>query len=179
MRRFSLAALLCLPMLALAACGGPARPDPAALAAYGAFDLDRYFLGRTKAWGLFEPRFGGAVRQFTVEITGTRQGDALVLDEDFTFSDGERERRVWRITRTASGYEGRTEDVAGIATGTALGNGLNWRYDIRLKTKDGGIDVHFDDWLYRFDDEMMLNRAEVRKFGLAVGSVTLAFRKIS
>jgi hypothetical protein len=173
-------AALCLIMFAplIAACSTQ-RPDPAGHQAYGAFALEPYFIGQVKAWGLFEPRFGGSVRQFTVEIAGRREGDELVLDEDFRFSDGETDRRVWRIRAGADGrYQGRADDVLGTAEGRAMGNSLQWVYDIRLKTESGGIDVSFDDWLYRFDDEMVLNRATVRKFGIPVGSVTLAFRKI-
>lgn len=171
---------VCLLMLAtlLSACSTQ-RPDPAGMQAYGAFELERYFTGQVKAWGLFEPRFGGSIRQFTVDIDGRRDGNTLVLDEDFRFSDGETQRRVWRITPDGDGrYAGRADDVYGVARGETRGNGLHWTYDLRLKTDGGGLDVAFDDWLYRFDDEVVLNRATVLKWGIPVGSVTLAFRKI-
>jgi hypothetical protein len=173
-------AACCLLMFAvlLSACS-TRRPDPAGMQAYGAFQLEPYFLGEVKAWGLFEPTFGGSIRQFTVSIAGRRDGSALVLDEDFRFSDGETQRRVWRIEADGAGsYAGRADDVLGLARGELRGNGLHWTYDLRLKTDDGGLDVTFDDWLYRFDDEVVLNRATIRKWGLPVGSVTLAFRKI-
>ncbi|MBP7065527.1 DUF3833 family protein [Ferrovibrio sp.] len=178
MRPLRLAALLLLIITPLVGCAGPTRPDPAGLAAYGALDLERYFLGRSKAWGLFEPRFGGNVRQFTVELLGRQDGADLVLEEDFRFSDGETQRRVWRIRRQGDQFTGQADDVLGQAKGVAQGNGFRWRYDITLKTDDGGIDVSFDDWLYRFDDEVVLNRAAVRKFGLEVGQVLIAFRKL-
>jgi hypothetical protein len=38
--------------------------------------------------------------------------------------------------------------------------------------------VHFDDWMYLQPDGLLLNRAYVTKWGFAVGSVTLAFRKV-
>jgi hypothetical protein len=167
-----------LLLFLLAACGTD-RVDPAGQTAYGSFELERYFTGRVKAWGLFEPRFGGAVRQFTVDIRGSREGDAIVLDEDFRFSDGEIQKRIWRIQPDGTGgYSGTADDVLGIARGQTRGSALAWAYDLRLKTNSGGIDVGFDDWLYRFDDEIVLNRATVTKWGLPVGSVTLAFRKI-
>lgn len=178
MRHRLLLLLLPLALLSLTACGTD-RPDPAGQAAYGSFELERYFTGRVKAWGLFEPRFGGAVRQFTVDIRGSTDGTAFVLDEDFRFSDGEIQKRVWRIQPDGSGgYSGTADDVLGVAQGRSRGNALAWAYDLRLKTQSGGIDVGFDDWLYRFDDEIVLNRATVTKWGLPVGSVTLAFRKI-
>ena len=50
--------------------------------------LEEYFSGRTHAWGLFEDRFGKVRRQFTVDITGTWDGETLRLDEHFTYGDG-------------------------------------------------------------------------------------------
>ena len=44
-------------------------------------DLFDYFEGHTLAWGLFEDRFGKLRRQFRVDITGTVDGDTLVLEE--------------------------------------------------------------------------------------------------
>ena len=51
--------------------------------------IEDYFAGETRAWGLFEDRFGTLRRQFTVDITGTWDGDQLVLDERFRYSDGD------------------------------------------------------------------------------------------
>lgn len=178
MSRYRLAACLLMLGALLSGCATQ-RPDPAGQQAYGAFQLEAYFTGQVKAWGLFEPRFGGSIRQFTVDILGRRDGATLVLEEDFKFSDGEIQRRVWRIQPDgAGGYGGQADDVYGTARGRLAGNALQWAYDLRLKTDDGGLDVAFDDWLYRFDDEVVLNRAVVRKWGLPVGSITLAFRKI-
>jgi hypothetical protein len=177
LRRLAVAGLIMLAPL-IAACSTQ-RPDPAGRQAFGEFRLEPYFTGQVKAWGLFEPRFGGSIRQFTVDIAGRQDGADLVLDETFRFSDGETDRRVWRIRPEGDGlYSGQADDILGTARGRAAGNSLHWTYDIRLKTGSGGLDVAFDDWLYRFDDEVVLNRATVRKWGIPVGSVTLAFRKI-
>lgn len=141
-------------------------------------EIESYFAGRTRAWGLFEDRFGTVRRQFTVDIDGTWDGDELVLDERFTYSDGETDRRVWRIRRTGEHeYEGRAGDVVGVARGTAYGNALNWRYRMDLKVGDGTLRVHFDDWMFLQPSGVLLNRAEVTKFGVAIGRVTLSFAK--
>ena len=141
--------------------------------------LEDYFLGRSKAWGIFQDRFGNLRRQFEVEIEGTMEDGALVLVEDFLYDDGERERRVWRIERTGEhGYRGTADGVIGEAEGKAYGNALNWTYRFALKVGEGTWDVTFDDWLFLQSDGVLINRAEVRKFGLLLGEVTLAFRKL-
>ena len=82
------------------------------------FVVEEYFAGETRAWGLFEDRFGNLRRQFAVDITGTWDGRELVLDEQFDYSDGERDRRVWTITKLNDhAYEGRADDVVGVARG--------------------------------------------------------------
>ena len=43
--------------------------------------LEEYFAGKTRAWGIFEDRFGTLRRQFTVDIDGRWDGRTLVLDE--------------------------------------------------------------------------------------------------
>lgn len=142
------------------------------------FDLYQYFQGETQAWGLFEDRFGRVRRQFKVDITGQVVDGALVLQEDFLYDDGERERRVWNITRDGDQhYIGKAADVVGEAQGRAIGNSLHWRYTMDLKVGDGSWRVNFDDWMYLQSDGVLINRAKVTKFGLEIGSVSLFFRK--
>jgi hypothetical protein len=140
--------------------------------------IEDYFAGKTRAWGIFEDRFGRLRRQFTVDITGTWNGRELVLDERFDYSDGERDRRVWTIRKTGpNSYEGRADDVAGAAAGDAYGNALHWRYDMDLKVGDGTWRVHFNDWMFLQPSGVLINRARVSKFGIEIGTVTLAFMK--
>lgn len=141
-------------------------------------DLFEYFNGHTKAWGLFEDRFGKVRRQFQVDIKGSVDGDLIVLDEHFTYNDGETDRRVWRIRQIADRlYEGEAGDVVGKATGVSSGNALNWRYDLNLKVGESTYRVHFDDWMFLQPGGVMINRATVSKWGVNIGQVTLFFMK--
>ena len=141
-------------------------------------DIYQYFSGETRAWGLFEDRFGQVRRQFRVEITGRVEDGELVLEEDFFYDDGERDRRVWRIRRDGEqSYVGGASDVVGEALGRAAGNALNWRYDMDLKVGDRTWRVSFDDWMFLQTDGVLLNRAKVKKFGVEIGSVSLFFAK--
>jgi hypothetical protein len=140
--------------------------------------IEQYFVGETRAFGLFEDRFGNIRRQFTVDINGTWDGRRLVLDERFLYGDGERDRRVWTITKTGEqSYSGTADDVIGTASGQAYGNALNWRYEMDLKINDGALRVQFDDWMFLQPSGVLLNRARVSKFGIDIGSVTLVFIK--
>ncbi|MEK9685456.1 MAG: DUF3833 domain-containing protein [Rhodospirillaceae bacterium] len=140
--------------------------------------IEEYFAGQTKAWGIFEDRFGTLRRQFTVLIDGKWDGKTLTLDERFDYKDGEKDRRVWRITKKDKDtYEGKAADVLGVATGKASGNALNWTYEMDLKIGDGTLRVAFNDWMFLQSDGVLINRARVSKLGIDIGTVTLFFKK--
>lgn len=140
--------------------------------------LEDYFLGETTAYGVFEDRFGKIRRQFKVHITGTVEGDTLTLVEEFDYSDGVQDTRTWTIEMLGDGrYRGTANDVPDMAEGQAVGNAFNWSYRVDLPVGDGTWNVGFDDWMYLLQDNVLLNRAFVTRFGIRIGEVTIAFRK--
>jgi hypothetical protein len=163
-------------MLGLSACAGN-RIDSFATSPQPKLNLESYFAGkRVNAYGIFEDRFGKLRREFKVVIDGRMEGDTLILDERFDYADGEKQRRIWRLRKTgADTYEGRADDVAGVATGKVSGNAFNFKYKIDLKVGDSTWRVTFDDWMFLQPDGVILNRAYVSRWGVQVGSVTLAF----
>ncbi len=175
-RRLALLAAATLATAALTGCAGPTPADYAA--EKPTLDLKRYFDGEMTAHGIFSDRSGKVVRRFTVQMTATWNGDDGVLDEHFTYSDGETQRRVWKLKSLGGGrYEGRADDVVGVAQGVASCNALNWRYTLALPVDGRVWEVQFDDWMFQMDDKVMLNKAEMSKFGVRLGEVTLAFHK--
>jgi hypothetical protein len=142
-------------------------------------EIEKYFSGKTQAWGIFEDRFGKLRRQFTVDITGTWDGKELTLVEQFQYRDGEQDERIWRITKMGDhAYEGKADDIIGVAKGESYGNSLNWQYDMDLKIGGSTVQVHFNDWMYLQPSGVLLNRARVTKLGIEIGSVTLSFLKL-
>ncbi len=145
-------------------------------------DLKTYFNGTLDARGMFQNRSGEVVKRFKVVIeckwavvNGVETG---TLDEDFTYSDGTRQRRVWTLKKVAPNrYIGTAPDVVGEAIGITAGNALNWKYTLALPLGDKVYNVDFNDWMYLMDDKVMLNRAAMSKFGFHVGDVTLSFTK--
>lgn len=162
--------------LVLTGCGSMKPQDFAQK--HPRFDVFDYFEGNSRAWGIFEDRFGKLRRQFTVDITGTVRDDVLTLVEDFVYDDGETDRRIWTIRKTDEhAYEGQADDVLGTAIGSQYGNALNWSYDMDLRVGDGTWRVRFDDWMFLQPDGVLVNRARVRKWGFELGEVTLFFTK--
>lgn len=160
----------------LAACSSP-QPSQYA-AERPVLDPSDYFNGPLDAWGMFQDRSGHIVKRFTVSMVGRWQGDTGVLEEDFVYSDGTKERRVWTLKRIAPDrFIGTADDVVGEATGILAGNTFNWRYTLALKVDGRVWHVDFDDWMVLVDDRVMLNRAVMSKFGVRLGEVTLSFTR--
>lgn len=141
-------------------------------------DLREFFEGRVEAWGMFQKRSGEVVRRFHVEIDGYSEGDALILDESFTYDDGSTQKRIWTLTPQGAGrWSGTADDVVGEAQGEVSGNTFRWKYVLSLPVDDKVYDVHLDDWMYLIDENTMANRSFMTKFGIEVGQITLFFRK--
>ena len=170
--------LLCGALLT--GCASPQVADYAA--EQPVLDLRQYFNGTLDAYGLFTDRSGKVVKRFTVVMKCSWQGapgqEVGVLDEEFSYSDGTKQRRVWTLKRTAAGrYTGTADDVAGEAAGEEKGNAFRWGYTLKLPVEGKTIEVQFDDWMYLMTDKVMLNKAKMSKFGFGLGEVTLAFVK--
>ncbi|GAA3719344.1 DUF3833 domain-containing protein [Oceanisphaera sediminis] len=139
-----------------------------------AFELDSFFNGELVAHGMVQDRSGRVLRRFSVEMIGRWDGNKGVLEEDFVYEDGEQQRRVWRLEKGPDGqYSGTADDVVVPATGQTQGFALNWRYTLAVPV-DGKIwNIDFNDWMYLLDENRVLNRAEMTKWGFKVGEVTL------
>ena len=160
----------------LAACSAP-RPEQYA-GAQPRLDIQAYFNGTLDAHGMFQDRSGAVVKRFVVVMRCQWQGDTGTLDEDFTYSDGSKQKRVWTLTKTGAGtFTATAPDVVGVATGVASGNALVWRYVLAQPVGDKVYNVDMEDWMFLIDDKVMLNRTAMSKFGVNLGSVTLSFSK--
>ena len=143
-----------------------------------ALDLRTYFNGTLDAYGVFTDRSGQVVKRFTVLMQCSWRGDEGVLDETFTYSDGNTQKRIWTLTALPGGrYIGRADDVVGTAQGESRGNAFHWTYTMALPVEGRVYEVQFDDWMFLMDQRVMLNRATMRKFGIRLGEVTLSFTK--
>lgn len=141
-------------------------------------DLKQYFNGTIDATGMFQDRSGTVIKRFTVVMKCHWVGDVGTLDEDFSYSDGTKQKRVWTLRKVAPDrYIGTAADVVGEAIGITAGNALRWKYVMALPVDGKTYEVNFEDWMYLMEDGVMLNRAAMSKFGFGLGEVTLSFNK--
>lgn len=169
-------------VVAFALLAGCSSTDPQAYRSeQPVLDLARYFDGTLEGHGMVLDRSGEVQRRFVVRIQATWKDGVGTLDEDFTWSDGKQERRVWTLRRAqadGSRWIGTAADVIGEASGVVAGNALNWTYTLDLATDRGRFRIGFDDWMFLIDERVMLNRAVMSFYGVRVGEVLIAFRRL-
>ena len=140
--------------------------------------IEDYFQGKTLAWGMFQDRFGKVRNRFKVVMDGKVEDGVLILDEDFFYEDGSTSNRLWKIKILGEGaYEGTADDVIGTAKGKAVGHAFNWQYQMDLPIGDSKWRVSFDDWLFLQKDDVLINVATVKKWGITLGKLTFVFGK--
>ena len=141
-------------------------------------NLKEFFNGEVKAWGIFTNRSGEVIKRFTVVMDCSWNGDEGILDEKFIYSDGTKQQRIWKLKDLGMGtYQGSASDVVGIAQGQSSGNALQWKYILSLPVDDKVWEVQFEDWMYQIDQNVMINKARMTKWGIYLGEVTLSFTK--
>lgn len=142
-------------------------------------NIYEYFQGQTTGWGMVQDRKGTLLRQFVVKIHGTvSESNELILKEDFVWSDGEIQHRIWTISADGEHrLSGTATDVVGNASGEAYGNVLNWKYYLDVKVDDSTYTLHLDDWMFLQPDNVLINKTKMSKFGFHLGDITIVFNK--
>lgn len=163
-------------LASLAGCASPSVEQYASQTP--ALDITRYFNGTLDAHGMFQDRSGAVIKRFVVVMRASWEGDTGTLDEDFTYADGTRQKRVWTLQKAGPGrFTATAPDVVGTAHGVASGNSLNWKYVLALPVDGKIVNVNMDDWMFLIDQKVMLNRTAMSKYGFNLGNVTLSFTK--
>ncbi len=140
--------------------------------------IEDYLSGNVKAWGILQNRSGKVIRQFSADLNGEWDGKQLILNEKFNWSDGEIQKRQWKINKIDEhNYEGTAEDVVGKAKGFSYGPAFKFEYVLLVPIKGKNVKISFDDWIFKQDNKMAINRAVMTKFGFKVAELTVTFSK--
>lgn len=144
-------------------------------------DIRSYLNGKIKAWGMLEDRKGRVTRRFIVDMEGKWKGNEGVLEEYFSFDDGEKSKRIWTIKFSDDhNFEASAADVVGKAVGSQYGNAMQMKYVLDLevdKEKGTRYNVTLDDWMYLLEDDILVNKSEIKKFGITFAKLTIFFQK--
>ncbi|MGR8948061.1 MAG: DUF3833 domain-containing protein [Gammaproteobacteria bacterium] len=142
------------------------------------FDPLVYFDGDIEAWGIVSDWRGRVTRRFTAKIDAKTADNKITLFEKFKFSDGENSTRTWDIKLAPNGLiQAQADDIVGSATGKISGNAMRLQYRIDLPVDGKIYRVQFNDMLWQIDNDVLFNRAAIKKFGLKVAEVVLFMKK--
>ena len=140
--------------------------------------IEEYLSGNVKAWGILQNRSGKVTRQFSADLDGRWDGKQLILDEKFVWNDGEIQNRQWTINKIDEhNYEGTAGDVVGTAKGFSYGPAFKFEYVLLVPVKGREMKITFDDWIFKQDERVAINRATMTKFGIKVAELTVMFVK--
>jgi len=141
-------------------------------------NLKEFFNGNIYALGIVQDRSGKVIKRFKVDIKAHWEGDKGFLDEKFVYSDGKKDSRLWVLNKMGqSVYEGRADDVLGIANGETVGNVFYFEYNLDLPVDETTYNVNFEDWMYLLDKKTLLARSYMSKWGFDLGEVTIIMNK--
>lgn len=162
----------CVLILLVTACSSIHVDDYAGFEP--ALDPVTFFDGKLTAHGVVKNRGGLVIRTFNADIKAYWQDGVGTLEEDFTFDDGEVQRRVWTLTPRGDGtYVSTAGDVVGDGLLETAGNSIFLDYVLRIAYGESTIDVRVDDRMYLVSDNVLINESSMKKFGVKVGSIAL------
>ncbi len=136
--------------------------------------LESFFAGRTIGDGLFVNSWTKSKRRFQMIIDGVWDGRVLALAESYTYDNGLREQKRWRLENIGPGaFNGTHDDVVGTARIWSAGEMVRLQYKLKL----AGIALDFDETMSLDDDGSVLDRARVTKWGMPVGHLEVVMRR--
>jgi len=144
------------------------------------FDLRRHLNGDMISEGVIYGPTGRVSSRFVARMKGEWFGSNGRLSESFTFAGAGERERLWHLTLQNDGtFTAEADDIIGAATGRFDGPALKMRYRLRLPEAGGGHVLDVVDWLYLMENGTIMNRSEMRKFGMKVGELIATIRPAS
>lgn len=141
------------------------------------FDLAEVLNQRYIARGVIFDYSGRANIRFRAEIGGKMEDRHGTLSERFVYDGLDVvDTREWQVTMTGpNSFTATAGDVVGPATGVIEGNAARMTYRLRLPERAGGHVLRVVDWLYLMEDGSIVNRSEMRKFGVRAAELFATF----
>lgn len=140
--------------------------------------IRKFFDGPIEGWGIFQDYSGKVIKHFTLKMRGEWNGDKGKLFEEFFWMDGSTSERVWDLdVLNPQLVRGMTPEVVGEGIGKNSGNAILWNYTLKVPVNGTVYEFYFDDWMYAVTQDVIINKAKMKKFGFVVGEVTLCLKR--
>ncbi|MGB7316658.1 MAG: DUF3833 domain-containing protein [Planktotalea sp.] len=142
------------------------------------FDLKTHLSGEILSEGLIFGPNGKMTNSFVAKMIGEWDGDTGTLSEEFTYSNGRTQSRKWFLTLGPDNtFTATADDLVGEAQGVISGATVQLKYEIILPQDAGGHTLQATDWMYLTSNGTIMNKSEMRKFGLKVAELVATMRR--
>ncbi len=141
------------------------------------FSLKEQLNGEILSEGLIFGPNGKMSNSFVARMVGEWTGNSGTLTEHFTYSNGKQITRKWYLTLgTGNTFTATADDIVGEGNGVIAGSTVRLSYRIVLPEDAGGHILDVTDWMYLTENGAIMNRSEMRKFGVKVVELIATMR---
>ena len=128
--------------------------------------------------GILYGPLGRVNTRFVGKFHGQWSGNKGHLVEHFTYESGTEQKREWFLTTKNDGtIEAEAPDVIGVGQGMQKGSAVLLNYRLKLEESSGGHELETTDWMYLLENGTIVNRSQMRKFGIKVAELVATIRK--
>lgn len=143
------------------------------------FDIRRHLSGPMLSEGMIFGPTGRVATRFVAQMTGDWTGATGVLSEVFSYAEGGGQSRQWNIELGENGrFTATADDIIGTAQGQQTGATVRVTYRLRLTEAAGGHVLDVTDWMYLMENGTIMNKSEMRKFGIKVAELVATIRPV-
>ena len=141
------------------------------------FSLKKHLNGEILSEGLIYGPNGKMSNSFVARMVGEWDGNSGTLAEWFTYSNGKQMTRKWYLTLgTGNTFIATADDIVGEGKGEISGSTVKLTYRIILPEDASGHTLDVTDWMYLTENGAIMNRSEMRKFGIKVAELVATMR---
>ncbi len=179
MTYLTMALLILFAMMVLSGCvWGFSKQSPNDYAdATPIFDAKTTLKGDYLSEGIIYDYTGKVVSTFKARMSGDFDESGGKLREHFIYASGREDHREWTLKFKGDGtFTATAPDLVGEGVGVQSGNTLQMKYKLKLNEDAGGHVHTVADWMYLTDEGTIINRSQMKKFGVKVAELVAVFK---
>ncbi|MEO0343921.1 MAG: DUF3833 family protein [Pseudomonadota bacterium] len=142
------------------------------------FDIREVLKGDMICEGVIYGPTGRVSSRFVADMQANWNGDEGYMTEKFRYDTGTSLDREWNL-KVVDGNKiiATAPDIIGEGEGAQVGSSVQLKYAIKLPENSGGHVLNTTDWMYLTENGTIMNRSQMRKFGIKVAELVATIRK--
>ena len=135
-------------------------------------DIRNQMNGNLKGFGIWQDKNGIIIKKFTVEISGSWEGDKGVVKQQFSFDNEKKDSRTWLFDiENDNSFSAIGHDIVGTAKGVQYGNASKMNYILSVVAADGKKqNLAVEDWTYAVNDKSLISVLTLKNPGYFSGN---------